>query len=153
MWGNLIKLLRENVHNQNVIDACLIIHAEEESDGSDEHTTLVNEKGDVLIRITEHDRRTGEHYTSVIKDVDYIDLVVSLIEEGSVFSDENLIKLEKMIERSLLDDGVFVIASDVEYDNPLELDLHNLKLRLKLQLDMVERTKADIRAVEEMLGR
>ena len=45
----------------------------------------------------------------------------------------------------------FIIASDVDYENPLELDLHNLKVRLKIQMDMVARTRADIEHLEELL--
>lgn len=45
----------------------------------------------------------------------------------------------------------FEIATDVKSDNPLELDLHNLKVRLKIQMDMVARTRADIEHLEELL--
>lgn len=45
----------------------------------------------------------------------------------------------------------FVIASDVQFKDPLELDLHNLKMRLKIFQDYVAETEAQIASVEERL--
>lgn len=46
---------------------------------------------------------------------------------------------------------VFVIATDTDFDNPVEKDLHNLKIRLRIQEEWVAKTKADIERVEAML--
>lgn len=46
----------------------------------------------------------------------------------------------------------FVIATDVSEKSLLELQLYNLKLRLRLQEKMVEKTKSDIAIIEDLLG-
>jgi len=46
----------------------------------------------------------------------------------------------------------FVIASNVpDYVDPLEFDLHNLKMRLKIQKEMVARTESEIEELENQL--
>ena len=46
----------------------------------------------------------------------------------------------------------FVIASDCPFDDPLEMTLYNLKIRLMLQEKWVENTKSQIRSIEEELS-
>lgn len=45
----------------------------------------------------------------------------------------------------------FVLATNVEHKDPLELDLHNLKLRLEILQRWVDETEAQIRSIEERL--
>lgn len=46
----------------------------------------------------------------------------------------------------------FVIASNIpEYDDPLEHDLHNLKIALRIQQENVARTESQINEIEEMI--
>lgn len=48
----------------------------------------------------------------------------------------------------------FVIASNIpEYDDPLEHDLHNLKIALNIQLDNVARTQSMIDDLEAQIKR
>ena len=47
--------------------------------------------------------------------------------------------------------NTFVIKSRKRDKSPLELDLHNLKIQLRMQEEWVERTKQQIEMVEEKL--
>lgn len=46
----------------------------------------------------------------------------------------------------------FIIATNVDFEDPLEKDLHNLKLRLKIQQGWVEQTEAQIEDLEERIA-
>lgn len=50
-------------------------------------------------------------------------------------------------------DDYFVIASNVpNVKSGLEYDLHNLKLRLRIQKEWVAKTEYEISVLEEMIG-